>query len=388
MLEWSNVRQWDPAPLAKVADACLTRQQRVEAVSNELFQMQGGMQSQGETPEAIRGFLSRRASTSDRLSERLTRMAEASMEASRGVNSVLEKVHECYGTAASRKMEITPSGVVRIHPSYLPACQADPQRFAHAQIARQEVADMVRSTLALAARVDASYQSALFDLSDEGAANDPVSPGPAEDAPNEVPYLDDALGFSYDLLMDWMDSSTAQQIRIAAALDRELFNDMLAMAVAYRGDDLSWDKFASLAASGGRWLTTPLVGVPLAVAHAAYELYDNIRVGAPWDMKPYLAERYGQPLEHGYFYLTDEQGNRVRSDVFGNVSYGYMLAHFGVDEQIALDAANVGAGDTGIGEDPVDDNAIRLGYELYRRYSDDMTKEEYIEEMKEADLGE
>lgn len=385
MVGWADVQQWAPEPLDGVAEGCRERQRKVEAESDRLFRLRGGVQSQGETAEAVKAFLERRISEADRLAGRFGGMADASSEAARAVVTVQTRVRECHVQAASRRMTIASDGVVRIHPEYLAECQADPQRFARAQAERQLVADAVRETVRFANRVDAGYQAALFELSDRGAADDPLAPGGPGDEVEQVPYLDDALDFSYELLMAWLDSPEATAIMAASTADPLLFNDLLAVAVAYRGDDLSWEEYLALPDVAAKFIVLP----PLAhaVAGGAYLLYTQIKVNAPWDMKPYLAERYAQPLEDGYFYLTDEEGHSIRSDAFGNVSYGYMLARFGVEEQIALDAANAGTSDTGIGADPVDDASIRLGYELSRKYPDGITREQYIEEMKNADLG-
>lgn len=385
MAEWADVQQWTPEPLDGVAEGCRERQRRVEAESDRLFRLRSGVQSQGETAEAVKAFLERRISEADRLAGRFGGMADASSEAARAVVTVQTRVRECHVQAASRRMTIASDGVVRIHPEYLAECQADSQRFARAQAERQLVADAVRETVRFANRVDVGYQAALFELSDSGAADDPLASGGPGDEVEQVPYLDDALDFSYELFMAWLDSPVADEITEASRSDPALFNLILGEAVAYRKGDLSWHGFMTLPVVLANLREDPL-GTSKVVG-GAYLLYTHIKVNAPWDMKPYLAERYAQPLEDGYFYLTDEEGHSIRSDAFGNVSYGYMLARFGVDEQIALDAANAGTSDTGIGADPVDDASIRLGYELSRKYPDGITREQYIEEMKNANLG-
>lgn len=42
---------------------------------------------------------------------------------------------------------------------------------------------------------------------------------------------------------------------------------------------------------------------------------------------------------------------------------------------------------TGVGDDPIDNAAVELGYELYEKYPNDMTEEQYAEEIANAGLS-
>ncbi|WP_244301337.1 polymorphic toxin type 44 domain-containing protein [Leucobacter insecticola] len=117
-------------------------------------------------------------------------------------------------------------------------------------------------------------------------------------------------------------------------------------------------------------------------------ILDKFATNAEWDMKPYLAEEFDYDL--GYFYLRDEYGRIVRSDVFGNVVYGSMLAHWDVGLENALKGANMGSApgvDAGVGDDDLDDRAVEFGYELYEKYPNGLTQDQYYEEIANANLS-
>ncbi|WP_082518949.1 polymorphic toxin type 44 domain-containing protein [Leifsonia sp. Leaf336] len=135
-----------------------------------------------------------------------------------------------------------------------------------------------------------------------------------------------------------------------------------------------------------------LVGIALAsfadsLLTRARRAARSVATKAEWDMKVYLAEDYG--YESGLFYLHDEQGRVVRSDVFGNVMYGSMLAHWDVDPETALAGANLGdkgGVDAGKGDDPLDDEAVKFGYDLHSKYPNGLTEKQFYEEIANAHL--
>lgn len=104
------------------------------------------------------------------------------------------------------------------------------------------------------------------------------------------------------------------------------------------------------------------------------------------DIQAELASyEYDLTLDSGYFYLHDEQGRVAR-----NLNYGTMLAHWGVELETALKGANLHDGvlakDVGVINDGLDDRAVAFGYELYRKYPNGLTKEQYYEEIANAGL--
>lgn len=46
------------------------------------------------------------------------------------------------------------------------------------------------------------------------------------------------------------------------------------------------------------------------------------------------------PMMTNHSSLQDEAGRQVRSDAYGNINYGYMMAMYGVPLELSLGAAN------------------------------------------------
>ncbi|CAG7844262.1 hypothetical protein USB125703_00488 [Pseudoclavibacter triregionum] len=198
----------------------------------------------------------------------------------------------------------------------------------------------------------------------------PQGPPGAPDPPD----MDEVSDFTYDKVVEWIASDDYQAIYSTARQNPWLFNRVLNAAIRARSGD-----------PGGIAEMALYALIAPDMCAAAYMLYDNMTTNSAWDLKPYLAEEYGQPLSEGPFDTSDADGNVTRSDAFGNVAYGMMLAHLGVDEETALRAANAG-GDAGIGSDPLDDAAVRKGYEIYGDHPAGMTQEEFQQEMDDAQL--
>lgn len=194
--------------------------------------------------------------------------------------------------------------------------------------------------------------------------------------PNSYQDLDAASKMSYEKLAEWMASSDGQTILSIAKANPSRFNDILDNAI-----DIKASKWWSIFA-----LAYNLIGFDgTSTTAAAFKMYENFRTGEVWDMKVYLTEAYGRKWEDGAFMLTDGAGHTVRSDVFGNVNYGAMLARWGVDLDTALRGANAG-GETGMNNDNLDDRAVEFGYELYLKYPEGMTEKQYSEELANANL--
>lgn len=214
---------------------------------------------------------------------------------------------------------------------------------------------------------------------------DPPAPGQAPSThpsppqkpgqPQPDPRMDEASGFVYDRMSEWTQSDDYQFVYKIAQQNPAAFSAMLDAAIGARaGDPVAIAKLAGLS-----------VLYPDMVP-AAYKVYDQFKTGGAWDMKPYLAEEYGHPLNEGAFELVDGEGNRIRSDAYGNAAYGAMLANLGVSEDVALKAANAGGGDVGRGDDPLDDDAVRAGYDMVREHPGGMSREQFQEMMDDAQL--
>lgn len=211
----------------------------------------------------------------------------------------------------------------------------------------------------------------------------PASPSPAPSPstpqtptpPKSDPRMDEASGFAYDRMSEWTQSDQYRQVYDIARRNPAVFNEVLEAGIDARAGD-PWAK-AKLLFLGGLYPD---------MVWAAVKLRDLFQTGGVWDMKPYLAKEYGHPLKEGSFELSDSDGNRVRSDAYGNVAYGAMLANLGVSEEVALKAANAGGSDVGRGGDPLDDDAVRAGYDMVREYPGGMSREQFQQAIEDAQL--
>ncbi|SEH55147.1 MULTISPECIES: polymorphic toxin type 44 domain-containing protein [unclassified Leifsonia] len=190
--------------------------------------------------------------------------------------------------------------------------------------------------------------------------------------------LEHASALSYDKLVEWLGSEEASRLHSLARNNPGLLDSMLREAYKLKVDG---DPLGALGAlfnllSENGWIAL----------QGGQTILDKFKTNGDWDMKRYLAEDAG--YESGAFYLHDEQGRVVRSDVFGNVMYGAMLAHWGVDLEVALKGANAGTAagvDAGV-NDELDDRAARYGYDLYKKYPNGLSEKQYYEEVASAKL--
>jgi hypothetical protein len=101
-----------------------------------------------------------------------------------------------------------------------------------------------------------------------------------------------------------------------------------------------------------------------ASAGAGFKLWDNIKTDGVWDAKPAIYKEFGLD---GNSVTRTVDGLPLRSDIFGNIIYGVMLAESGVDESVALAGANTKTPDSGV-SDEKDDVAVSLGYKMVAEY--------------------
>lgn len=194
--------------------------------------------------------------------------------------------------------------------------------------------------------------------------------------------LESASGLSYDKLEEWLASDESQRLHSLARWNPGLFESMLREAMKFKADGDLTGAFGALFGllSENGWLAF----------QGGQTFLEKFPTGKEWDTKRYLATEYDLTLDSGYFYLHDDQGRVVRSDVFGNLNYGIMLAHWGVDLETALKGANLEEGviaeDVGVINDDLDDRSVELGYKLYEKYPNGLTKDQYYEEIANAKL--
>jgi uncharacterized protein (DUF433 family) len=193
--------------------------------------------------------------------------------------------------------------------------------------------------------------------------------------------LKHASALSYDKLVEWMSSEEAQALYWLASEYPGKFDQLLRDGMKFRAEHDPWGLFGILMNIGGTRFEDGVAEQGVAT------FLTKFPTDGEWDMKVYLAEDY--EYESGLFYLHDEQGRVVRSDVFGNVMYGSMLAHWDVDLDTALHGANLGTSagfDAGKGNDPLDDDAVKFGYDLDKKYPNGLSEKQFYEEIANAHL--
>ncbi|SEI11169.1 MULTISPECIES: polymorphic toxin type 44 domain-containing protein [unclassified Leifsonia] len=186
--------------------------------------------------------------------------------------------------------------------------------------------------------------------------------------------------YSYIKLMEWLSSHASEKLRALALSDPGLFDAILRDGMNFK-DGNPWGLLGTFAQFWNSWDNGAALG-------GGFVFLDKFATDGEWDMKRYLAREHG--FTSTYFYLHDDRGRVVRSDVYGNVMYAFMLAHWGVSVETALRGANsknTGV-NAGITDDDLDDRAVKFGYELYKKYPNGMTEAQYFDELANAKLAE
>ncbi|GAC53959.1 polymorphic toxin type 44 domain-containing protein [Gordonia amicalis] len=107
--------------------------------------------------------------------------------------------------------------------------------------------------------------------------------------------------------------------------------------------------------------------------------FERVATGRPWDHKPFIRKEWGVAEGDYDGDLNFEEpgtGRSVYYDMWSNMHYGYVGRAAGFDGQTLLDAQNLpvpGVGGTSRG----DDIATSWGVEMWERYGDDMTEDEF-----------
>lgn|GEM_PF-1077001 len=171
-----------------------------------------------------------------------------------------------------------------------------------------------------------------------------------------------ASNLAYDQIVAWMASRDARTLASVGSENSVLLNDMLSHGIQVKsGDRLGYVGLLG-DLTDSHWAQ---------VLDAAQLMQDNFQDGGVWDAKPELLATFditGDPAK----YLSMGGGREIYHDVFGNVQFGYMMAHFGVDEDLAV-AASLTGGSAGIG-DLADNVSVALGYQLAELHPDDLSE--------------
>lgn len=196
--------------------------------------------------------------------------------------------------------------------------------------------------------------------------------------------MDYVSDLSYGKLMEWINSDDSLSILDTARSSPVVLNYVLKRAVDTNAD--GWPAGILPA------LTLP-VALPFAGSNpsiynesteAGVKIYSNFSTNGIWDMKVTLIDIYGRLKHHGAFVLQDDDGRMVRSDAYGNINYGYVMAMYGVPLDVSLRAANGNGDAVGKKDDELDDRAVEFGYQLYEKYPNGLTAKQYREEVANA----
>lgn len=208
-VRWEHVEKWRQGPLVTLVQDCQSRKSELEGVSDALFASGTGFESQGESPEAIRGFITRRVQETDRLIDQVAELMMATASAADDVSLVETKVHECRSYASIEQLIILPSGGVIISPARLAMC-ADPVIRGITYAAKSTLEQMINATVLFANQADAEYQARLQTVA-EGKY---VSGEDHTSASQGLPDLPDAGWSATEVSAWWSSMSDAEQERI------------------------------------------------------------------------------------------------------------------------------------------------------------------------------
>ncbi|MCX2730089.1 polymorphic toxin type 44 domain-containing protein [Saccharopolyspora sp. NFXS83] len=113
---------------------------------------------------------------------------------------------------------------------------------------------------------------------------------------------------------------------------------------------------------------------------AALAMWGNkVRPGAEWDHKPLLEEKFGLDAKEEYQFKVPGENRTTSYDIWSNIHYGYVGRAAGIDEETLIEGASIGEG---VGEDDQGDQlTMRAGIEIYDKYGDDLTPEQFHTEV-------
>ncbi|MEY8041661.1 polymorphic toxin type 44 domain-containing protein [Saccharopolyspora cebuensis] len=120
----------------------------------------------------------------------------------------------------------------------------------------------------------------------------------------------------------------------------------------------------------------------LTTPEAFLDWFNQVKTGAEWDHKPILEEELGLEVQQEYNLKIpgDPEGRSVSYDMWSNIHYGYVGAAAGFDAETLIQGASISEGATGR-DDAGDQVTMRAGIELYEKYGDDLTQEQFHQEM-------
>jgi hypothetical protein len=110
--------------------------------------------------------------------------------------------------------------------------------------------------------------------------------------------------------------------------------------------------------------------------------YNKVKENADWDHKPILKDMFGLDTANDYnFKIPDDpKGRSLFYDAWSNIHYGYVGMAAGINEHMLMTAGSLNFGSFGA-DDPGDQITMRAGIELYKKYGDDLTQEQFHQEV-------
>ncbi|MGW0889842.1 polymorphic toxin type 44 domain-containing protein [Saccharopolyspora sp. NPDC002578] len=124
---------------------------------------------------------------------------------------------------------------------------------------------------------------------------------------------------------------------------------------------------------------------PAGETIAALAMWANqVRPGAEWDHKPLLEDKFGLDAKEEFQFKVPGEDRSASYDIWSNIHYGYVGRAAGIDAETLIEGASIGEG---VGEDDQGDQlTMRAGIEIYEKYGDDLTPEQFhTEVMKTID---
>jgi len=195
----------------------------------------------------------------------------------------------------------------------------------------------------------------------------PPPPGASSGSKNKSASARDVAGLGLSKLKQWLGSDASRAFSVWGNVDSAKFNEVINLELDCKQSPA--DPCTELAIQA---LTD--AGATGSYIQLTLEMLHQFQSHGPWDLKDYVHAEYGL---WGQDFTSASEGVSIRADVFGNVDYGCQLAKYGVNEDTAVRAADSG-GPAG-NADPSDDPAVRLGFNLAKKYPNGLSLAQYYD---------
>ncbi|EIF00638.1 polymorphic toxin type 44 domain-containing protein [Saccharomonospora glauca] len=135
-----------------------------------------------------------------------------------------------------------------------------------------------------------------------------------------------------------------------------------------RGEDIK-----NMRENTENWYSTP---------EALLDFFNKVKADSDWDHKPILEDKFGLETANEYMFKIpgDPKGRSLSYDAWSNIHYGYVGMAAGIDEDLLMQAGSLNFGPFGR-DDPGDQITMRAGIELYKKYGENLTQEQFHQEI-------